>query len=170
MYNGTVQAILAKNIMGTNATETPKAPVSTQFLRLRTLTNLHSKIYMYHGKSDEIIPYASAAETANAWCANGANITFTTEVGGAGHLGTGLAFAQNATDWLDLRLNGTPVPAGCTNTSVIAGGLPLKREESKRSSASIISEYGVGDSKWIATIKSGSTSDRRAAFAKLLSL
>lgn len=122
---------------------------------------------MYHGKSDEVIPYASVAKAEDAWCAN---ITFTTEVGGAGIV-TGLAFAQNATNRLDLRLNGTAPPAECTNTSLIAGGLPFKREESRRGLASVINEYGIGDSaKWLATIKSGSTSDCRTAFAKLLSL
>lgn len=119
---------------------------------------------MYHGKSDEVIPYASAVTAANSWCTNGASIAFTTETGGAGHVGVGLALAKNATDWLALRVNGNPPAAGCSNTSVNAGGLPFKREIS----TSVIDEFGIGDSKWIEKIKSGSTSDRRAAFEALL--
>lgn len=102
---------------------------------------------MFHGKYDEVIPYASAQTTANAWCANGASVEFVTETGGTGHVGTSLALVKNATDWLDLRLSGTPPAAGCSNVSFFEIGIPLKREEMK-SNASLTSVeiFGVGDS------------------------
>ncbi|KAF7975700.1 hypothetical protein HWV62_8823 [Athelia sp. TMB] len=132
LYDPTVAAILVQGTMGINANETPKAPV-----------------YMYHSSSDEVIPYASAVKTANAWCAFGASVEFVTETGGTGHLTTEPALIQNATDWLDLRLDGTPAAVGCFNATYSAGGLPFKRSGS---GLSIIEIFGEGDSKVIADI------------------
>ena len=105
---------------------------------------------MHHSSSDEIIPYASAVKTANAWCAFGASVEFVTETGGTGHLTTEPALIQNATDWLDLRINLTPAAAGCSNATYSAGGLPFKRGGS---SFSIVERFGEGDSKVIADIE-----------------
>lgn len=80
----------------------------------------------------------------------------TTKDGGAGHIGVGMALAQKAIDWLALRIDGTPPAARCSNTSVNAGELPYKREIR----TSIIDKLGVGDSKWIEKIKSGSADER----------
>lgn len=102
---------------------------------------------MYHGKSDEVIPYASALKAANAWCAFGASVEFVTETGGTGHLGTETALINNATAWLDLRLSGTPPAAGCSNASYSAIGNPLKRDGTNTSP---IERFGVGDEKVIA--------------------
>ncbi|KAF7974275.1 hypothetical protein HWV62_13072 [Athelia sp. TMB] len=133
LYDPTIAAVLANGTMGINADETPKAPV-----------------YMYHGKSDEVIPYASAVKTANAWCGFGASVEFVTETGGTGHLGTEDVLTKNATDWLDLRLSGTPPAAGCSNVSFSALGLPLKRRDG--SSSTPLDRFGVGDEKVIADI------------------
>ena len=100
---------------------------------------------MFHGKSDEVIPYTSARATANAWCANGADVEFVTETGGTGHIGTAEVLASNATAWLDLRLSGTPPAAGCSNVSFYEQGDPMKRAEN----TTAIEVFGVGDAKII---------------------
>ncbi|KZP05168.1 LIP-domain-containing protein [Athelia psychrophila] len=132
LYDPTIAAALANGTMGINADETPKAPV-----------------YMYHGKSDEVIPYDSALKAANAWCAFGASVEFVTGTGGTGHLGTEAALISNATSWLDLRLSGIPPATGCSNASWPALGNPLKRDGASTSS---IERFGVGDEKVIADI------------------
>jgi len=104
---------------------------------------------MYHGKSDEVIPYASAVKTANAWCRFGASVEFVTETGGTGHLGTEDVLTKNATDWLDLRLSGTAPASGCSNVSFAASGSSLKRSGS---SSTAIDKFGLGDEKVIADI------------------
>lgn len=82
---------------------------------------------MYHSITDEIVPYTPALKAANTWCANGASVEFVTETGGTGHLGTYAVLMKNSTDWLDLRLGGTPPPAACSNVSFFEIGLPLRR-------------------------------------------
>lgn len=105
---------------------------------------------MYHGQSDEVIPYASAQKAAAAWCANGASVEFVTETGGTGHLGTEFAMTQTATDWLALRLNGTPPASGCSTGTYTASGLPLKRDG--LGVASPLDLFGRGDEKVIAAV------------------
>ena len=104
---------------------------------------------MFHGKSDEVIPYASAQATANAWCANGAGVEFVTETGGTGHVGTSLALVGNATAWLDLRLSGTPPAAGCSNVSFFELGIPLKRAGNNTA----IETFGIGDANIVADME-----------------
>lgn len=87
---------------------------------------------MYHGKSDEIIPYAPAHQTFSSWCANGASVQFVTETGGTGHLGTMEVLVPSAVAWLDLRLSGIPPQTGCFETAVNTIGIPLRREEGRR--------------------------------------
>lgn len=51
--------VLDQLVMGTNKSQTPKAPV-----------------YMFHGHHDEIIPFPSALKSGKAWAHQGANIFF----------------------------------------------------------------------------------------------
>jgi Secretory lipase len=98
---------------------------------------------MYHGSKDEIIPYESAKATAEAWCANGGQVTFLTETGGAGHAGTSLSLSQHAVDWLDDRVTGAYLPSGCSAGTINAHGLIFKREGRQ---TDVITEFGRGDS------------------------
>lgn len=115
---------------------------------------------MFHGSVDEVIPYESALATANAWCANGASVEFVTETGGTGHLGTMLALWGNATDWLNLRMEGTPPASGCSNTSYAEAGIPLKRD-STFTPATVLDRFGTSDEKIVSDIKQ----QRAAGFA-----
>lgn len=117
------------------------------------------QVYMYHGSSDEVIPYESALKTANAWCANGASVEFVTETGGTGHLGTMLVLQQNATDWLNLRMQGTPPASGCSNASYAETGISLKRDGVSR--GTVLDRFGQGDEKIVSDIKA----QRAAGFA-----
>ncbi|KAF7977236.1 hypothetical protein HWV62_4339 [Athelia sp. TMB] len=132
LYDPAVVSVLLNGTMGLNKAETPTAP-----------------IYMFHGKYDEVIPYASAQAAANAWCANGASVEFVTETGGTGHLGTALALGGTAIAWLDLRLGGTPPAAGCAHVSVFKLGIPLKRA----GSATAIEIFGIGDVNIVADME-----------------
>jgi len=131
LYDPPIVSFLKNGTMGVYKNETPTAPV-----------------YMFHGKSDEVIPYASAQTAANAWCANGASVEFVTETGGTGHLGTSLALFNNATAWLDLRLSGTAPAAGCSNVSFFELGVPLKRSDADGANATrtALEIFGTGDS------------------------
>lgn len=84
---------------------------------------------MYHGISDEVIPYAPAAQTAATWCKNGASVEFVSETGGTGHIGTAAVLLGNVTNWLDLRLSGKKPASGCYNVSDSDTGNTLKRYE-----------------------------------------
>lgn len=103
---------------------------------------------MYHGQSDEVIPYASALKAAVTWCANSASIEFVTENGGTGHIGTSEVLGKNATDWLELRLSGVAPAAGCSFSTYSAAGAPYKRDGS-----SAIARFGVGDELVAADIR-----------------
>ena len=81
---------------------------------------------MFHSDTDEIVPYAPAQKTANTWCANGASVEFVTATGLTGHIGTYYVLTDNSTDWLDLRVSGTPPPVLCSNVSAFLPGLAVR--------------------------------------------
>jgi len=122
--------IFQAGVLASNKTLTPIAPV-----------------YMYHGQADEIIPYASAKTAAANWCSYGAQIIFVTETGGTGHLGTENALAAGAISWLNDRINGVSLAAGCSQVSISTSGLSFKRGEGY---SNVLERFGVGDSKVIA--------------------
>lgn len=108
---------------------------------------------MYHGVSDEVIPYASALKTAVAWCANGAAIEFVSETGGTGHVGTFEVLLGNATAWLDLRLSGVDAAEGCSNATDSASGSAERRKRSAAGMGMAIERFGEGDGKIIADMR-----------------
>ncbi|KAF7974270.1 hypothetical protein HWV62_34143 [Athelia sp. TMB] len=142
LYDPVIASYLVNLTLGVVADEYPIAPV-----------------YMFHGSSDEVIPYESALKTANAWCANGASVEFVTETGGTGHLGTMLVLQQNATDWLNLRMQGTPPASGCSNASYAETGISLKRDGVSR--GTVLDRFGQGDQNIISDVKA----QRAAGFA-----
>ncbi|KZP15056.1 LIP-domain-containing protein [Athelia psychrophila] len=125
LYDPVIAKAMANGTMGVHRKETPTAPV-----------------YMYHGVSDEVIPYAAAAKTARAWCNYGASIEFVSETGGTGHVGTAGVLTYNATSWLDLRLDGRKPARGCHRVADAASG-----SAQKRSVGAAIERFGVGDGR-----------------------
>ncbi|KZP03395.1 LIP-domain-containing protein [Athelia psychrophila] len=125
LYDPVIAKAMANGTMGVHRKETPTAPV-----------------YMYHGVSDEVIPYAAAAKTARAWCNYGASIEFVSETGGTGHVGTAGVLTYNATSWLDLRLDGHKPARGCHRVADAASG-----SAQKRSVGAAIERFGVGDGR-----------------------
>lgn len=80
------QARLAENQAGQAA---PQAPV-----------------YLFHGRKDEILPYASVQQLAAAYCSLGVEATLRTY--GSTHFEAYLQGANGATRWLAERLRGRP--------------------------------------------------------------
>ncbi|KAF2857367.1 LIP-domain-containing protein [Piedraia hortae CBS 480.64] len=89
-----IAAVLAKQTMGVNPDETPKPPV-----------------YMYHAPGDEIIPYNDAHTTFNAWCADGASVTFNTVKDG-GHATTEIVGFPQSFKFVTGAFSATPT-SGC---------------------------------------------------------
>jgi pimeloyl-ACP methyl ester carboxylesterase len=104
LYNPGVAAVLAKNIMGVNKTETPTAPA-----------------YVYHAANDEIIPYSNATQTVKAWCENGANVKFTNFAAG-GHVTTEIIAVPSAVEQVDNFFAGN-LTTGCTSDEVLSDSL-----------------------------------------------
>ncbi|KDE02143.1 hypothetical protein MVLG_07284 [Microbotryum lychnidis-dioicae p1A1 Lamole] len=97
--------------MGSVASETPTKP----------------SILMFHSTMDEVIPYASALKTAQTWCSDGAKITFITELGGGGHLGTQISYGPMTIDWLDNSLRSkSPATSTCSFKTQSTAALPVR--------------------------------------------
>ncbi|SCV71876.1 BQ2448_4570 [Microbotryum intermedium] len=102
---------LAMSVLGSNKIETPTKP----------------SIYMYHSKTDQVIPYESAYNAAQSWCNNGAKIVFNTELGGGGHLGTQVAYGETVFTWLDSQLRGySPALTTCSFVNKVNFALPVR--------------------------------------------
>jgi Secretory lipase len=157
---------MTKNTLGVVASETPKAPVCylLPYNPIITHRPLILGVYVsWHvifqrsnsipnestGVKDQVVPYASAKATAELWCQNGAQVTFVSETGGAGHVGTDFALSPTGINWLDDRITGKPLTSGCNETSVSVGGLPFKRGERE---TKVLEEFGIGDSMLISKI------------------
>ncbi|SGY23100.1 BQ5605_C019g08902 [Microbotryum silenes-dioicae] len=106
-----VARYLALSDMKANVTETPTKP----------------SIYMFHSKTDEVIPYSSAHETAQTWCGRGSKILFTTEIGGGGHVGTQVVYGERVFNWLDAQLRGTsPALRTCSFVNKFTLTVPVR--------------------------------------------
>ncbi|SCZ88788.1 BZ3500_MvSof-1268-A1-R1_Chr2-1g04638 [Microbotryum saponariae] len=108
-------------------------PIVTKYLTMSTMGSVASEtptkpsILMFHSTTDEVIPYASALTTAQTWCSDGAKITFITEVGGGGHVGTQLLYGPMTIDWLDNSLRGTSAPiTSCSFETQSMTALPVR--------------------------------------------
>ena len=94
LYNPVVAGILTDNTMGLKKKETPVAPV-----------------LIYHASQDEIVPYADAVPLVSKWCANGANVHFTT-YGNGGHITTEIVGLPEALKFTSDAFAGS-VAKGC---------------------------------------------------------
>jgi hypothetical protein len=102
----TLANVLGQNVMGVNASETPKAPV-----------------YLYHATNDEVIPYANASTLYSDWCADGASVHFTTFPAG-GHATTKILGFIGAFNFVKAAFAGT-VATGCSTSTDSASSLDL---------------------------------------------
>jgi pimeloyl-ACP methyl ester carboxylesterase len=102
----TLASVLGQNVMGVNASETPKAPV-----------------YLYHATNDEVIPYANASTLYSDWCADGASVHFTTFPAG-GHATTEILGFVGAFNFVKAAFAGT-VATGCSTSTDSASSLDL---------------------------------------------
>ncbi|SGY23096.1 BQ5605_C019g08895 [Microbotryum silenes-dioicae] len=106
-----VAKYLTMSTMGSVASETPTKP----------------SILMFHSTMDEVIPYTSALKTAQTWCSDGAKITFITELGGGGHLGTQISYGPMTIDWLDNSLRSkSPATSTCSFKTQSTAALPVR--------------------------------------------
>ncbi|KAH0305056.1 LIP-domain-containing protein, partial [Aureobasidium melanogenum] len=103
-YEPTIAEVLDQNVMGVNASETPKAPV-----------------YMYHATNDEIIPYANASTLYSDWCADGASVHFTTVAAG-GHATTEIIGFVGAFNFVNSAFAGN-ITNGCSTSTELADSL-----------------------------------------------
>jgi pimeloyl-ACP methyl ester carboxylesterase len=92
----TVAAVVQDTLMAVNKTETPTAP-----------------LYLYHATEDEIIPYGQASDLRDRWCADGADVTFTTYAAG-GHGTTEAIALPAAVKFVENAFDGK-IGSGCTS-------------------------------------------------------
>lgn len=67
--------------------------------------------FLYHGTTDQIIPYAVGTGLRDRYCAKGATVKWMDY--SSDHLGTALAANTDVINWLDDRVNGLPAPSSC---------------------------------------------------------
>ena len=129
--------------MGVRPDETPKAPV-----------------YMFHAKSDEVIPYGSAHDAAKRWGDHGADILFEEFTGLVmGHASTELLNLPNVLLFMRGRMSGKPFIHGyehkhtdnpLEDPGVIAKGFGALAETIKNA---IDNTVGMGDKHMKAKIE-----------------
>lgn len=128
----TIKDILSKNVLGVNKKETPTAPV-----------------FVYHASQDEIIPYSNASAMVNSWCANGADVKFTTYSNG-GHATTEVIALPDAVNFVQAAFAGTTSKGCSRNTKLdsvlnpIALGVELEPILTKL--IDVLASLGRGDS------------------------
>lgn len=69
-------------------------------------------IFLYHGESDEVVPYAVGRGLRADWCARG-NAVRWLSFPGSGHVATAAAGNGPALDWLGQRFAGEPARGNC---------------------------------------------------------
>ncbi|KAJ1560244.1 hypothetical protein HK405_007751 [Cladochytrium tenue] len=131
LYAPTFASVLNQQIMGTNATLTPTAPV-----------------FMYHATQDEVIPYQNASSLYDAWCKNGASVQLSTFAAG-GHVTTVILGLVDVISFAAKAFAGT-VATGCSktteyNTTVNALALGLDIEPILATLVDVILTVGEGD-------------------------
>ena len=99
-----IQSVLAENTMGVYKDQTPTAPV-----------------FVYHASGDEIIPYDDAVQMAESWCANGADVKFTTFAHG-GHVSTEIVALPDAVNFVKAAFDGK-TESGCTKNTELKSDL-----------------------------------------------
>ncbi|KAG2413218.1 hypothetical protein HFD88_002407 [Aspergillus terreus] len=128
----TIKQVLAQNTMGVKKSETPTAPM-----------------FVYHATADEVIPYANASATVDAWCGYGADVKFTT-FGSGGHATTEVIALPDAIEFVEAAFGGT-TESGCSRNTELASklnplALGLDLEPILVQLVNALSKLGEGDS------------------------
>ena len=79
-------------------------------------------MYIYHGMNDEALPYGDVVALYDKYCQDGARIYFSQEAFGE-HFLVGGTGGPAALGWLEDRMNGVPVAAGCAAKEVFSSVL-----------------------------------------------
>jgi hypothetical protein len=98
-YTPPLSTILTDNILGLEPAEVPTAPVN-----------------LYHGVSDEVVPYADVPTLFDNWCGQGGNVHFTSYAQ-LNHGDTGLNARGMVSQFVEQAFAGK-VPPGCRSTVV----------------------------------------------------
>lgn len=88
LYDAKVVDVLADNLMGKNANETPKVPV-----------------FLYHSIQDEVIPYSNVSALQARWCSNGGIVQLNTYQE-AGHIGLSILGLLDTLDFVERAFEG----------------------------------------------------------------
>jgi hypothetical protein len=79
-------------------------------------------VFVYQAVHDELVPETYVAETVAQWCAGGGRVTYVRDEASE-HVSLFLTGAPLALNWLNERLAGASVPAGCSTTTVLSTAL-----------------------------------------------
>ncbi|EGX89995.1 Lipase, secreted [Cordyceps militaris CM01] len=136
-----VAAVLLDTTMGLKKQETPTVPVM-----------------LYHAPDDEIIPYSGSDGLRQRWCANGANVRFTT-YGAGGHATTEVIALLDALQFTSDAFSGR-VPGGCDSKSVLTDklnplALGLSLEPTLTKLIGVLLALGQKDANWVKSISQG---------------
>ncbi|MEH3053328.1 MAG: hypothetical protein PGN13_04860 [Patulibacter minatonensis] len=69
-------------------------------------------VYMWHSRTDEVLPYAATAKLREQWCSEGADVEWH-PYSGLKHFQAAIVGAPDALRWIDARLRGRPTKNGC---------------------------------------------------------
>ncbi|MEJ2855887.1 MULTISPECIES: lipase family protein [unclassified Saccharothrix] len=69
-------------------------------------------VLVVHSVLDDIVPYGQAAEMVRRWCAQGANVKFSSSLAPT-HVGGAIAAYLEAFAWLEARFAGVPATGNC---------------------------------------------------------
>ncbi|MFT4036477.1 MAG: lipase family protein [Patulibacter sp.] len=69
-------------------------------------------VYLFHSRSDEVLPFAATAKLRQQWCAEGATVEWH-PYSGLKHLATAIVGLPDALRWIDQRLRGRSAPGDC---------------------------------------------------------
>lgn len=139
---GPVGAVLEQCVLGVDKDLTPSAP-----------------LMFWHSQNDEVVTPKPAEYTRDAWCANGADISYL-NVANGGH-GTGAVVAlPQVLSYVNKAFAGS-VPKGCSQSTIfdsdldpLAFGLAL--EPIAVGLINFLGKLGTNDEGWIQSIKDGS--------------
>jgi hypothetical protein len=70
--------------------------------------------FVYNATQDDLIKIGPVDTLVDRWCAAGANVTYVRDPLGVEHTVAGGLFIARAYPFLNARLDGTPIPSGCT--------------------------------------------------------
>ncbi|MBO9532407.1 MAG: hypothetical protein J7513_05480 [Solirubrobacteraceae bacterium] len=96
-------------------------PLEAPAWRARLAENAPGKVapstpvYMFHSRTDEVLPFAATVKLRQQWCGEGANVEWH-PYSGLKHFQAAIVGVPDAFRWIDDRLRGRPTKNGCPRT------------------------------------------------------